>query len=358
MKQMKTQKPVKTVVLMRLLILAILTGVAIAACQGHADQRAVDLASPSISVSVDCRMIQHDLGETRVCGQPQRIIALGPYVLEPLLALGVQPVGFADHMLLHQGAYDDPGQQIPYLGNRMTHSLANLGLAHNPSIEAMLKVQPDLILGTESNADQYLTFSQIAPTLQLKWADPAGNLKTIAQAVGRSAQAEQLLTETEQRIAAARKTFAPLVAAHPRMLLLSSSQLQEINLGNSSHGLCNSLVKALGFQLVFPPGSDDSELLVPLPLEALPQLNEADSIILLGSNFSELSQLKRTNDFEHHQLSNLRKAWKQNAIAQSLQASKSGRVYFIPAYLCLGLSGPIGTELYLNELQAQLLNPR
>ena len=41
--------------------------------------------------------------------------------------------------------------------------------------------------------------------------------------------------------------------------------------------------------------------------------------------------------------------------AQSLDASQAGRVYFIPAYLCAGLPGPIGTELYLEELKEQLL---
>jgi iron complex transport system substrate-binding protein len=132
--------------------------------------------------------------------------------------------------------------------------------------------------------------------------------------------------------------------------------LQEITLGNSAHGLCSSLVEELGFQLVAPPGFDDAnaESLVTISLENLPQLNEADSIILLGSNFSELNQLNGTNNFENHQLTKLKQAWEENAIAQSLDASKAGRVYFIPAYLCLGLPGPIGTELYLNELQRQL----
>ncbi|MEM9266963.1 MAG: hypothetical protein AAGA46_15715 [Cyanobacteria bacterium P01_F01_bin.13] len=43
-------------------------------------------------------------------------------------------------------------------------------------------------------------------------------------------------------------------------------------------------------------------------------------------------------------------------MAQSLDASKSGRVYFVPGYLCRGLPGPIGTELYLNELKQKLLS--
>lgn len=330
---------------------------AIAACQRKANHPTVDSTPPSSSVLTDCRTIQHEMGETEVCGQPQRIVVLGPYVLEPLLALNVQPAGFADHIMVHQGDYDDPSQQIPYLGSRITHRVANVGLAYSPSIEAILKAQPDLILGTDSNADQYENLSKIAPTLLLKWGDTEMSLRAIAQAVNRSEQAEQLLTQTEQRIAAARETFASLVATHPKVLLLSSSQLQEIYLGNSAHALCSSLIEELGFQLVSGPGFDDSkpDSLVPISLETLPQLNDADLVILLGGNFSDFKQLDGTNNFEEHQLSNLKQAWKKNAIAQSLKASQAKRVYFIPAYMCLGLPGSIGTELYLKELQKQLL---
>lgn len=181
-------------------------------------------------------------------------------------------------------------------------------------------------------------------------------MRTIAQAVDRSAQAEQLLTQNKQRIADARKTFAPLVATHPKLLLLSSSQLQQINLGNSSHGQCSAVIEALGFQLVAPPDFDRAatDWMVPVSLETLPQLNQADSIILLGYN-SNTSQFTKTDQFTEHQLKDLKQSWQKNAIAQSLNASKADRVYFIPSYLCLGFPGVIGTELYLNELKRQLL---
>ena len=64
------------------------------------------------------------------------------------------------------------------------------------------------------------------------------------------------------------------------------------------------------------------------------------------------------NNFNKNQLLEIKQAWQENAIAQSLDASQAGRVYFIPAYLCLGLPGTIGTELYLEELEQQLLPPQ
>ncbi|MEM7594047.1 MAG: ABC transporter substrate-binding protein, partial [Cyanobacteria bacterium P01_A01_bin.83] len=232
----------------RFLVLSVFVGIAIASCQSPANRQPA-----SASDQADCRTIEHEAGETEVCGQPQRIVVLGPYVLEPLLALNMQPVAYGDHVAFHQGDYNNPDEQIPYLGSMITQPIANVGSASEPSIEAIAKVQPDLIIGLEENIKQYDNLSQIAPSIlldRLDQSEPENNLKAIAQAVNRPQQAEQLLAETEQRITAAREAFAPLVASKPKLLLLSSSQLQEINLGNFHHGSCSSLIEELGFQLV------------------------------------------------------------------------------------------------------------
>jgi iron complex transport system substrate-binding protein len=330
---MKALKYKRTLLSVRFLVVAVIALGAIAACQTQTSN-----PETSISNRTDCRIVEHEVGETEICDQPERIVVLGPYVLEPLLALGVQPMGFADHEAFHQGDYDNPSQQIPYLGSMITQPIANVGLAYEPSIEAIVKVQPDLIIGIETNDQQYDILSQIAPTIMLDYEAPETNLKAIAQAVNRTQQAEQVLAETKQRIAAARKTFAPLVASNPKMLLLYS------------------LPQKLGFQVVSSPKLDEPKAnqSVPISIETLPQFDEANSVIVLGHNFEELKQV---NNFSENQLSNIKQEWSENAIAQSLDASKAQRVYFIPAYLCLSLPGAIGTKLYLKQLEQQLLSP-
>ena len=240
-------------------------------------------------------------------------------------------------------------------------SVVNIGIISSPSIEAILKSQPDLILGPkEYIAEQYKTLSDIAPTLLLILEKTEQSLRAIAQAVERSERTEHIFNKTEQQLVAARETYAPLVEAYPKLLLLRSTQFSEIYLGSNQPGLCRSLVKALGFELVsFPESSSAAadSLQSPISLETLPQLNEADSIIFLGANVSQVQQFETTSEFEKHQLLNLKQAWEANEIAQSLNVSKAGRMYFIPAYLCLGLPGSIGTEHYLDELKQQLLPP-
>jgi len=330
---------------------------AFSACQPETHQISLN---PETAASGDthCPTIQHQMGTTEVCGKPQTIVVLGSAVLEPLLALGVQPAAYGDYVLQPSDQYDDPSRQIPYLGQQITRPIANVGLATSPSIEAIVNVQPDLILGTEYSAAQYDALSQVAPTVLLEWNDAEANLRTIAQIVGRSEAAEQQLDEIEQQIAAVRDALAPVVANHPKVLLLRSGNLQDIAVGNKAFGQCSALLQDLGFQLLSPPELTEFEQNTPttISLETLPKLNEADIILLLGTNFGQPKELTGTEAFEDHQLSNLKQNWQENAITQSLDASQDGRVYFMPYYLCIGLPGPIGTELYLEELQEQLLS--
>ncbi|MBE9201705.1 iron-siderophore ABC transporter substrate-binding protein [Nodularia sp. LEGE 06071] len=338
----------------KLFFLAILTTLIITACGGGISQNTVSQQSSSSK----CQVIQHEMGETEICDQPQKVVVLGPYILEPLLALDVQPSGFADHIPFHQGDYNNPSQQIPYLGQLVNNQPINVGLAYNPSMEALLRIKPDLILGSETNKKQYKNLSQIAPTVLLKWADAKPNLLKIAKIFDRSQKAEQVLTAMEQRLATAKKAFAPIVAAHPQVLLLSSGgqSLPEQLRSFQPDRLCPALVANLGFKVLPPPDLAQSAEGVPplVSIEILPQFQDADSIILLGANFTEFNQVNAQMNFDP-QIQNLQQKWQENAIAKSMQASKEGRVYFIPGYLCAALPGTIGTELYLNELEKQLL---
>ena len=349
----------RIITLVRLLLFAAPTVFAIAACQGEVRQSTANRTRSAASIeSADCRTIQHQMGETEICGQPQNLVVLGPYLLEQVLALGMQPAGFGDHIAFHQGDYDNPSQQIPYLGNRITTQPVNVGLAYQPSIEAIVKTQPDLILAPGLvEASQYKQLAEIAPTLSFNTAGGNSNLRAIGQALGVDDRAETLLAKTEARVDQAKAQFAPVVENYPKVLMLTSEDVQRFSLISHSNSLCGSLVQALGFQPVYPEGFTETDLnSVPtVSLEALPELNSADSVLLFGYQW-DTSDLTDMTVFGQHQKNALKQAWEKNAIAQSLDASQSGRVYFIPAYMCLGLPGPIGTELYLEALKQQLLS--
>jgi len=338
-----------------LVMLGILTVLAVACNNGNRQQENLRASS-----TTNCQSLQHERGETKVCGQPQKIVALGPNMLEILLALDVQAVGYADYFSLPFSKFDRPSQQIPFLGQRVTNQPVNLGSADDPSLETIARLQPDLILGgVSSNQDEYALLSQIAPTLLFTYAvddEWQEQIQLIAKALGKSERAERVIAQHSARIEQAQKVLQPIVSKYPRVLLLGSERLDKgVQIDPYNHdSYCSALMEDLGFQIVFPPQSEGKEAQGGnVSLELLPQL-AADSIFVqaYNSDFSNPGQ-----DLINDQIASVKQQWNNNAIAQSLPARKSDRVYFTSAYLCRAMPGPIGAEIFLNRLQQQL-SPR
>lgn len=307
--------------------------------------------------SSQCQSVRHDRGETKICDRPQKIVALGSTMLENLLALEIQPVGYADYFSLPVSKFDRPSQQIPFLGEKVTNQPINLGSADRPSLETIAKLKPDLIIGTvEENSDKYDLLSQIAPTLLFKYAKDdewQQQIKIIANVLGLSDRAEGVIAKNSKRFAETKKALQPVVKTYPSMLVLGSDRLeQNLQIDPYNHDSnCSGLLEKIGFELVFPPNSNKQQSQGgKVSLEILPQL-DADSIVVQGwnSDFSNPSE-----DLVDRQLQNVKQEWNSNAIAQSLTASKANRVYFTSAYLCRAIPGPIGTEIFLDRLRQQL----
>ncbi|PZD72625.1 Fe(3+)-citrate-binding protein YfmC [Acaryochloris thomasi RCC1774] len=301
-------------------------------------------------------MITHEAGETQVCGRPQKVATLGPSLLELSLTLETQPIGHAEYFPFPTERFDQPSEQIPYLGQRMTGQPFNVGTAESPSLDAIAKLKPDLILGDiTKNKDEYALLSKIAPTLLFDYSGAEttwqSDLKALGQALQKSQKAEAVIAESEQRLAKLKQDFKPLVTRQPNVLLLLSEQINQgvrIETPNSS---CGALLEEVGFQVLVPSelaqSDQDSHV---ISLEALPEL-KADWILIEGFN-SDITAKARSP--EERQLQTVRKTWEGDAIAQSLPASKEGKVYFTTVYLCHALLGPLGTDLFLSDLRQQL----
>ncbi len=158
----------------------LVTAILITACHGGSFQ------NPSLergrSLSADCRVVEHAAGKTKICGKPEKIAVLDPKMLSLMLALDVQPAAYADAYLVRSRQFDNPSQQIPYLGKYVTSQPINLGDRSQPSLETLTLVKPDLILGLNYQDNQL--FSAIAPTVLIdneqNWQD---NIKIVAKAI-------------------------------------------------------------------------------------------------------------------------------------------------------------------------------
>jgi len=345
----------------KLSLLGICTALLIVACGGNTANKATigGAANTGLAANAsECRVVKHELGETKVCGQPQKVVAFGPYMLDLLLSLGVQPAGYADVFPWHRGTYfDHPSQQIPYLGSRVTSKPLNLGVRDAPSLEILSRLKPDLILSEAGGMESsYPLLSQIAPTLLLEqrtvkdgWQQ---SIQAIAQALGRSEQVPRVIASHNQLLAAARAELAPVVATHPHLLLLGGNQLSENILVFNRNGYIGGLLADLGFQIESLPSQDKTAQGTFISSELLPSFKAADTVIILGYN---LDPNAHEGNVLENQLKNMKQEWSKNALAQSLPASQEGRVYFVTYYLWNGLNGPIGAELILKELHQLLL---
>ncbi|MEM9450714.1 MAG: iron-siderophore ABC transporter substrate-binding protein [Cyanobacteria bacterium P01_E01_bin.6] len=337
---------------------------------GNQSGDSISTDQPTQSLPTDCRTISHDAGETEVCGQPETVVALSVHVLDLLLSLGMQPAGLATVGNFNQGSvFDNPAQQIPYLGDRLTTQPVNLGNAAEPSLEALTALKPDLIIGEAGrNADTYDVLSQIAPTILWSNRTDKGqwreSLEVVAIAIDQEEKVRAAIQKVEALIADTRAELADVVEQYPTVLLLGASRLNEGIYAIEPESYLGELLEGVGFQMISLP-SLDSRPGAPISIEALPEFNDMDTIILLGYNadFGADSLITSPDDettisevVERHQVKTIREDWEENAIAQTLPASKNNRVYFATYYKWNGLNGPIGAELVLEQLREFFLD--
>ncbi|MFQ4145909.1 iron-siderophore ABC transporter substrate-binding protein [Chlorogloeopsis sp. ULAP02] len=170
-------------------------------------QPVIQTSHLSLKPAVECRVIQHKFGETCVPLKPQRIIALAPReTLDPLLALGIKPIGFA--------SYNSGGKEGLFgVSFEEVKGTKNVGDSLQPSLEKILMLKPDLILSSDfGNAHQkYKLLSAIAPTVSvpndadipaIDWENKTyfkENLRYIAKLIGQEIKAEEVLNKYQKR---------------------------------------------------------------------------------------------------------------------------------------------------------------
>ena len=144
----------------------------------------------------ECQEIQHQLGETCVPTNPQRIIVTDEIALEMVLALGLKPIAAAEPNLVSSRSRHLAGK---------VDDVVSLGKQNQLSLERILQLNPDLILGSDSTLENnYERFSQIAPTVALDYVSNHHAWKASFQRVGeilnRSQQAQQELEDYQNRV--------------------------------------------------------------------------------------------------------------------------------------------------------------
>ncbi|MFC6016197.1 iron-siderophore ABC transporter substrate-binding protein [Plantactinospora solaniradicis] len=199
------------------LLTAALLALAATACGGPADEAggAPSGTPDAAAFPVD---ITHKYGTTTIKAEPKRVVTVGLVEQDALLALGVVPVATTEWLGGFPGAIG-PWAKDRLGGAALPQVLQDTG--DGPQFEKIAALAPDLILALYSGLDQkqYDTLSKIAPTVaqpkeHVDYGVPWDVLtRTVGKAVGRSAQAEQVVGETMARFAKVRQENPRFVGA-------------------------------------------------------------------------------------------------------------------------------------------------
>jgi iron complex transport system substrate-binding protein len=253
----------------------------------------------------DCHIVQHDLGETCVPSNPQRVIVLHPlFLLDNLLALDVQPIATAVFLDRPAPLYlEDHAEEIEQVGS-----------VFQPSIEKILQLHPDLILATPLHEDIYLKLSQIAPTVVNDFmpTDWKEYLLDLAKIVNRTEQAQQQIESYEKRILELRQALGKRVNLEVSLIRISGDDVRIY----TPSSLPGTILKEIGIKR--PPAQTDSifddVVTSSISLEKL-ELADGDVMFIFGEREGAEQTFER---LQSHSL------WRR------LNAVKNDHVYVVP----------------------------
>ncbi|MEM9265632.1 MAG: iron-siderophore ABC transporter substrate-binding protein [Cyanobacteria bacterium P01_F01_bin.13] len=205
----------------------------------------------SPETDIDLRPIEHAMGTTQIPVSPKRVVVLDYAPLDAALALNVRPVGRADAL-------------ISPIYPEVIHDIPSVGRGSQPNLETILKLKPDLILGSTVGTDAYYyqRLSSIAPTLLTRGNGRFGDWQEYflfnAEALGELEQAEKLLTTYHRRVEAL-KSKLDQVPQNTRVSVMT--RWSGGILAYTSSSFSGEVLQDLGFERnLFQDTSDDYAL--------------------------------------------------------------------------------------------------
>jgi ferric hydroxamate transport system substrate-binding protein len=225
------------------------------------------------------RVIKHAAGETRIQGTPHRVVALEWTYVEDVVSLGLEPVGVADIAGYKRWLNVKP---------EVVDKAQDVGTRQEPNLEAILKLNPDLIIGVDNRHRPILEkLNGIAPTLLFDPYPPESGmgqldemeqtLATIADATDRRSQAQAALKEMHDKFAAVGGRIKSSQPATNEFLLVqaySQKEAPQLRVFNDN-GMAAQIMIKLGLQNAWK-GPFDRFGFNTVGVEALPAVEKAN----------------------------------------------------------------------------------
>jgi iron complex transport system substrate-binding protein len=306
---------------LKFVVLVMLTFSLVSACSGR--------SIPAAQTPTDCRRIQHALGETCVPLQPQRVIVLSVPTLGDALALGVTPIASIVY-------FDEPP---PYLTGPLA-SIESLGKEEQPSIEKILALKPDLIIGIKYSTEAiYPQLSQIAPTVVDDWDGyPSwrSHFNFVADVLGKPEDAKRVWAKYDQRINDLRAALGTQIQDLEISFVHICCGTIDIDLKNSFNG---SILADVGLRR---PPSQAVPIAGGSTILSEERLMDIDGDVLFVATDGPESTQKLD-------------ALKQNPLWKNLRAVQQNRIYAVNYPTWRG-GNPLAANAVIDDLFKYLVN--
>ncbi|GAA1613966.1 iron-siderophore ABC transporter substrate-binding protein [Actinoplanes couchii] len=159
--------------------------------------------------------VDHAFGKTVLEAKPERVVVVGYSEQDYYLALGTVPVAIRDWY------GDQPSATWPWAQSYLKGAKPTVLPRADLDYEQILGLDPDVIVGVSAGLtqEQFDTLNKIAPTVAQPSADDPwavtwqDKTRKAGQILGRSAEAEKMVTDLETRLAAASTKYPQLKGA-------------------------------------------------------------------------------------------------------------------------------------------------
>ncbi|GGF96119.1 hypothetical protein GCM10010912_46310 [Paenibacillus albidus] len=294
---------------------------ALSACSGLPDRLACSYES------LQGPVICHMRGEYCVTASPRRIAVLDVQYADHLLALEMLPAGSVG---LGSAALNFP----PYIRDRLK-ATEMLGTYEYPDLQAVERLQPDLIICTEVHDQHYERLRRIAPTIMFKRNESWQRILSLfGELTGKRGEAERIITDYIRRTALLSEELAPVLAGKSVALIRPRESVVRVH--TASHRTGAVLYRDLGLPAPLFV-ADTSDTAYHISVDRLPAVHANHYFLLSNEMMQEGISVT------------------EQSVWGMLDADGREHIYPVDAATWIGCYGPTGINYIVDQVARALL---
>ena len=274
-------------------------------------------------------VVKHAMGETPIKAAPQRVVVLTNEGTEAVLALGIKPVG-AVKSWIGDPYYDHIKAEM--------EGVTVVGDEHQPNLEAIAALKPDLILGNKMRQEKvYQQLSAIAPTvfsaeLRGEWKN---NFKLYAEALNKKAEGDKIMADWDKRVAEIKQKAGDKLNTKISIVRFMAGKTR-IYYKQTFSGI---ILQELGFAR--PDAQNVDDFAAEITKERIPEM-EGDILFYFSYETGDGGATK------------VEQEWTQDPLFKNLNVVKNNKAFKVDDVIWNTAGGVKAANLFLDDLQKHL----